>query len=364
MGRLLLGVIAAAVLSYFGPEEWTRLQHLPSSGSSGLTFWGGGLPSALVSAAIASVIAILALRVNSGVNLRNKRIDVIIHCNNRYEDLYKLRLKLVEAKASESERRKPENSSGREKNPVEVRQAVRVGRYADMIGGQIVHWLSQQIDHGGGVSRRISQERIEDEEAAYFKRYWALKSDQFDYWLAGYVDHETIVSWTMQMADSLSHPGIGETSLNYKANLPEMRKSNEVINPRFVELVEFIFKYIGPMENRRDAFLVLIHYLRIVEKKNVRLINKLSKSSFGRLRMPEYAEVLRNEAREQYLHFSPSNPISKLWGTVIRFWRMPPSTPWNQWVAEAQLGRLKERLEMDNRDSCLIAKAIWEKQTL
>jgi len=76
----------------------------------GLTFWlgfrnypadirvfyqnGDRLDAPLISAilaAAASIIAIIALIVNSSVNLRNKRLDVTIHCNTRYDDIYKTR---------------------------------------------------------------------------------------------------------------------------------------------------------------------------------------------------------------------------------------------------------------------------------
>lgn len=38
---------------------------------------------------------------------------------------------------------------------------------------------------------------VEDTAAdpASWRRYWGLKNDQFDFWLAGYVDPETICSW-------------------------------------------------------------------------------------------------------------------------------------------------------------------------
>lgn len=101
------------------------------------------LPAAIAGAIITAGIAWIALRTNAAVNIRNKRMDVILHCNNRYDDLYKLR---------------------------------------------------HEIEKDGAGSDQI---------LSYFRRYWGLQSDQIDYWLAGYIDPETMASWVVSLTGSL-----------------------------------------------------------------------------------------------------------------------------------------------------------------
>ena len=87
---------------------------------------------------LTALVAWMALRTNAAVNIRNKRIDVILHCNARYDELYKLR------------------------NEIDKEDNIKKKQYL--------------LD-------------------SYFRRYWGLQSDQIDYWLAGYVDPETMASW-------------------------------------------------------------------------------------------------------------------------------------------------------------------------
>jgi hypothetical protein len=93
---------------------------------------------------IATIVAIFAIRHNISINRRNKRIDIIAGCNARYDTIYDLRLKLVHESVTEAE------------------------------------------------------------VAAYFGRFWGLKSDQFDYWLAGFVDIETFTDWCFMTVKSFS----------------------------------------------------------------------------------------------------------------------------------------------------------------
>jgi hypothetical protein len=40
----------------------------------------------------------------------------------------------------------------------------------------------------------------------YWSRFWALKSDQFDFWLNGYLDHDTFCDWSFDTIKSIPHP--------------------------------------------------------------------------------------------------------------------------------------------------------------
>jgi hypothetical protein len=95
-------------------------------------------------ATVAAVIATFAIWHNISINRRNKRIDIIAGCNARYDTLYDLRLKLIDD---------------------------------------------------------IKPKR---DIASYYGRYWGLKSDQFDYWLAGFVDVETFTDWCFMTVKAFS----------------------------------------------------------------------------------------------------------------------------------------------------------------
>ena len=85
-----------------------------------------------------------AIRNNTNVSLRSKRADAIMHCNIRYHELYELRM--------------------RTKTAIDTNDTIK----------------------------------------AYYGRFWGLKSDQFDYWLADLIDIETFCNWSYQTTKSFS----------------------------------------------------------------------------------------------------------------------------------------------------------------
>ncbi len=131
-----------------------------------------------------ALVALFAVRVNVMVNIRNKRADTILHCNNRYDELYKFKL---EVKESEDEDR--------------------------------VH--------------------------AYYARYWGLKSDEFDYWLAGLVDIETFTNWlfvTVMKFDGGTKPiGIKTAQMSFDDGwLKVGYEDNKGTNVWFVDIIKAI----------------------------------------------------------------------------------------------------------------------------
>src|SRR4051812_1290160 len=77
------------------------------------------------------------------INRKNKIADVVVHCMSRYDQI------------------------AQQKADIEAKYTGKCG------------------------------ERLEAEKQwfLYHRRYWGLKSDQFDYWLSGLIDCETISSW-------------------------------------------------------------------------------------------------------------------------------------------------------------------------
>lgn len=128
-----------------------------------------------------------ALQNNTNVNLRSKRADAIMHCNSRYHELYDLRIRAEDA---------------------------------------------------------INSGNIDDSVKTYYGRFWGLKSDQFDYWLADLVDIETFCNWSYQTAKSFylsfkRETKDGTTSFSFDRGWIEIGRLDHVVtNEWFYELTE------------------------------------------------------------------------------------------------------------------------------
>ena len=79
---------------------------------------------------------------------------------------------------------------------------------------------------------------------AYFRRYWGLLSDEFDYWMMGLLDPESIASWFNDVLFSFekckedkSYPFI---TLNYDTSWRDVSLTQTVLNPQFCHVVEQI----------------------------------------------------------------------------------------------------------------------------
>lgn len=148
------------------------------------------------------------------INRRSKRADTIIHCNNRYDELYKLRISIREME-----------NEGRS-------SAVR----------------------------------------AYYARFWGLKSDQFDYWLAGLVDIHTFCDWLSSTLRSFKDnkqlvDGLATTSFLY--GWEEIGKvDNEIPNPWFSELIESLIELSKSDGMSKAVFDELLEIIAVVDNNS------------------------------------------------------------------------------------------------
>jgi hypothetical protein len=147
---------------------------------------------------VASVlIAARAIRQNIDINRRNKRADVIAHCNNRYAELFKLKIDIY-------------RDIGNLDGDLSTRRCI------DRLS--IPDWLARKIE-------------------AYYAQYWGLKSDQFDYWLSGWIDVETFFSW-FYSALRRFHENECLGHMNFKAGWQEVgKKDNKIVNDSFLSLI-------------------------------------------------------------------------------------------------------------------------------
>ncbi len=187
------------------------------------------------------------------INRRNKRADTILHCNNRYDELYKLRI------------------SVKDMSPEAQKTAVH----------------------------------------AYYARFWGLKSDQFDYWLAGLIDVHTFFDWALSTVRSFKdkQPLIGnDPSSSFKSGWQNIgAQDNEISNPWFVELVRALIELSDSDGMDKAIHDELLEVLTIVDKKSRpyrdALQDEMSIAFYvaSRAKLPKLG-LLRAEREQSRLH--------------------------------------------------------------
>ncbi|MFT3995858.1 MAG: hypothetical protein QM667_00500 [Asticcacaulis sp.] len=108
---------------------------------------GGVLAADYIAAyaqALAVIVAIFTIRASTLSAKQSKIADVVMHCSLRYEDL-----------------------------AVTYSELIRQG--FDTPASKLA------LDH-------------------YYRRFWGLKNDQFDYWITGMLDHDTFYDWSYNLA--------------------------------------------------------------------------------------------------------------------------------------------------------------------
>ena len=153
---------------------------------------------------VSAIAAVFALLIHSAVGNRATRAHVIAHCNSRYDDL-------------------------------------------------VVYRTLIPSDATSDDPRIIS----------YFRRYWGLKSDQIDYWLAGSLDPETLSSWLMSTVDALQSKERHQTHVgdkSYKDSWKDIKVWHEAVNPTFAEIMKNLAAVIsdqGEKQRYADVFIIL-----------------------------------------------------------------------------------------------------------
>lgn len=103
------------------------------------------------------------------VNKLLKTVDVSIHCSQRYDALSNLRVEIL---SLQNEKAKKESSKDGKDDAAK----------AD---------IDQKIN--------ILESKRDALTKDYYRRFWALKSDQFDYWLMGVLDHDAFFDWSFYL---------------------------------------------------------------------------------------------------------------------------------------------------------------------
>lgn len=187
------------------------------------------------------------------VNVRNKRFDVIISCNGRYDTLYQDRLSID--------------------------------------------------DHTPAHDIKVRQ---------YFRRYWGLKSDQFEYWLAGGVDPQTFSNWFMSTLRSFqndSHVG----RLGYRSSWHAEKYDIDIINKSFVDFVSTIHAIaINQKVDADQKYFAMLHAMHEIEKRerqfNRYLFDGVPEIVRGRLTVQSLMKTLPSETKQSYRRYIGRRP--------------------------------------------------------
>jgi hypothetical protein len=158
------------------------------------------------------------VRVSRRQSRWEKIADTIMHCNLRYDELYRVRVQLVSIKPSYNN----------------------------------IDTSSVQTIDANATDYKDNDSDIPDEVNLYYSRYWGLKSDQFDHWLAGLVDIETFSSWFWQTAASF-HKDKEIRGISFLKGWERVGKpGNEKMNPWFTEFIDILKSL--PQPNNSTTF--------------------------------------------------------------------------------------------------------------
>ncbi len=146
---------------------------------------------------IGVLVGVWSLRLNSWISLRNQRISVRIAIIERYDEFSKTRNDL------------PDFSSQNE----------------------------------------LDRKKI----LSYFRSHWAIKKDQIDFWLAGYVDPEALVGWLMSDVGYFSNRSKLIKAVDFTRYWEQVRDTPGSVDARVITLIERIRNDIVDLNCTRAA---------------------------------------------------------------------------------------------------------------
>ncbi len=144
--------------------------------------------AAFFAAFAAVLVAIWSLLVNSWISLRNQRVNVRMICIERYDEFALTR----------------PDFRGRDRNRTEK-------------------------IHG------------------YFRRHWAIKKDQLDLWISGYVDPEALMGWFMSDIRYFSGSSWSLPKVLFEEHWDKVRNAPGSVDERLTMLVERIRNEVVPL---------------------------------------------------------------------------------------------------------------------
>ena len=198
----------------------------------------------------ATIVALWSFHVAAAVNIRNKRVDVISGCNLRYDALAQIKTDIIAS-----------------------------------------------IHRKNGPSYETIQHNVE----LYHRRYWGLKSDQLDYWLAGHIDPETIISWFMSTIDAIHRPDDVWALYSTKGGWAQVKEFHRTTNHRLFQLIEALCSDEVARKGAEEMYAYIYFLFDQIERDEHTLINLLQRNTFRRFSMGVFKPALPRAIAELYL---------------------------------------------------------------
>ncbi len=214
------------------------------------------------------VIAILGFLVAAQINLKNKTADCVMHCNLRYDALYSEKSRLA-------------------------------------------------ADYFATADDPARRAGVEEQMRYYYNRFWGLKSDQFDYWLSGFIDPETMCGYFFSVLRSFQKDGPDIdpdhpfSNASFRRRWFEGQNHHRATDPIFNGLIERLAdlgeqldrdiarkKGPGTRDPYRVAYESLIRKLKYIERAHADtikfMVNVTPRSIARRSRMASYLRMRHN----------------------------------------------------------------------
>lgn len=163
---------------------------------------------------------------------------------------------------------------------------------------------------------RLNPENFSTENFAerFAIRYWSLKSDQFDYWLAGFVDPDAFTTWFSSVARHFTSPESFVDTHDFRDLWIDVGRSyHQSINPWFVTFIDYL-EQIYPKDYPEDReFGQLdraISALEGVDENNKGFTWKFREEFQKGLTHSKYLEFQKNKNLVDHLPVPPWNGYS------------------------------------------------------
>jgi hypothetical protein len=127
----------------------------------------------------------------------------------------------------------------------------------------------------------------------YFRRYWGLQSDQMDFYMADWVDPDTIRSWVYSLCEAVRETGADGEPTNFatlmRMSWARINAYHSNVNPVFAEMVQLIME-LAPQARDKAAALRLTDALLLEIERRTEVDREMTQRPYS---MKEF--LRRNE---------------------------------------------------------------------
>lgn len=173
---------------------------------------------------------------------------------------------------------------------------------------------------------------------AFFRRFWTLKSDQFEYWLSGNIEYHTFIGWNLSTARHFSKDSLSDIAGRFYFHSFSCgwavygRPYHLDLNPLFVRLTDALYStfFKSESENREnlpndDAIRIIDNMLAEIDEINIDANGAARRLGYietpGDYRI--YRTILQNKLPNMFKKYLPDYNPHKFSDTLIE--RHPPT---------------------------------------